>query len=64
MSISDKQLAGNQRRSLRVIKERLLAMADQWDGRDQFNAGELTDLADKVGSVSDGLVTDEKQEAA
>jgi hypothetical protein len=56
MSLTDKQLAGNQRRTLRKMRERLLAMAGDWDGLDGFNVSELTDLADKAESVAIGLV--------
>jgi hypothetical protein len=59
MTITDKQLAGNQRRSLRKIRARLLEMADQWDGVDQFNLSELTGLADKVEEVAVGMVADD-----
>lgn len=57
--ITDKQLAGNQRRTLRKMRERLLEMAEAWDGVDQFNVSELTDLADKVESVSVGMIADD-----
>lgn len=60
MSLTDKQLAGNQRRTLRAMRERLLTMAAEWDGVDGFNETELTELADKVQAVSEGLVADEK----
>jgi hypothetical protein len=58
-TLTDKQLAGNQRRSLRAIKDRLLAMADEWDGRDEFNRSELTDLAEKAQTVAEGLNAEE-----
>lgn len=54
-----KQLAGSQRRSLRAIRERLLKMAEAWDGVDQFNMSELTDLADHAERVSAQMVADE-----
>jgi hypothetical protein len=52
MSLTAKQIAGNQRRTLRSMRERLQKMADDWDGVDQFNLGQLTDLADKVEEVA------------
>ncbi|MCW0207605.1 MAG: hypothetical protein OJK14_10940 [Achromobacter sp.] len=58
-SLTPKQLAGSQRRSLRAIRERLLSMAEAWDGVDQFNLGELTDLADHVERVSASMVSDD-----
>ncbi|WP_238890964.1 hypothetical protein [Achromobacter insuavis] len=54
-----KQLAGRQRRSLRAIRERLLSMAEAWDGIDQFNMGELTDLADHSERVSAQMAADD-----
>jgi hypothetical protein len=63
MSVSEKQQAGHQRRSLHAMRQRILAMANAWDGLDQFNVSELTDLADKVQSVADGLVADEADRA-
>ncbi len=63
MSQTEKQIAGNQRRSLRKMREQLLAMASAWDGLDQFNMGQLTELADKVESVSGELITDDDLEA-
>lgn len=59
MSQSDKQLAGNQRRTLRAMRERLLKMASEWDGVDQFNMGQLTDLADQVEKVAAEMVVEE-----
>lgn len=59
MTITDKQLAGNQRRSLRAMRVKLLAMADQWDGRDQFNLGELTRLADDFEEVAANMIDDD-----
>ncbi|WP_020164689.1 hypothetical protein [Methyloversatilis discipulorum] len=58
MPITDKQLAGNQRRSLRVMRAKLLAMAGEWDGRDQFNLSELTRLADDVEEVAINMTDD------
>lgn len=59
MTQTEKQIAGNQRRSLRKMREQLLSMASAWDGVDQFNMGQLADLADKVEAVSAELVTDD-----
>jgi hypothetical protein len=59
MSQSDKQLAGNQRRSLRAMSAKLLRMAEEWDGVDQFNLSQLMDLADKVESVAAEMITDD-----
>lgn len=59
MSLTDKQLAGNQRRSLRKMRARLLEMAAEWDGVDQFNLSQLTELADKVEEVAVGMIADE-----
>lgn len=59
MSLTDKQLAGNQRRTLRKMRARLLEMANEWDGVDQFNLSELTDLADKVEEVAVSMIADE-----
>ncbi|WZB60843.1 hypothetical protein WJ970_24230 [Achromobacter xylosoxidans] len=58
-SLTPRQLAYRQRRSLRAIRERLLNMAEAWDGLDQFNMGELTDLADRIEQVFGQLTTDD-----
>ena len=44
MSQTEKQLAGNQRRTLRAMRERLLCMAAEWDAVDQFNMSQLTNF--------------------
>lgn len=59
MSQSDRQLAGNQRRTLRSMRKRLLDMAAEWDGVDQFNAAELERLADLAEEVAAGMVAEE-----
>lgn len=59
MSLTDKQLAGHQRRALRTIRERLLKMAGEWDGRDQFNVTQLTELADRAEDVATEMVADD-----
>lgn len=41
MILTCKQLAGNQRRTLRVMRLRLLSMAGEWAGVDQFLLSEL-----------------------
>jgi hypothetical protein len=58
MTITDKKLAGHQRRSLRAIRAKLLAMAGEWDGRDQFRLSELTRLADDVEEVAINMTDD------
>jgi len=58
MTITDKQLAGNQRRTLRAMRARLLGMAGEWDGRDQYNQSQITELADQTEEVAAGLVED------
>lgn len=63
MALTDKQLAGNQRRSLRAIRGRLLAMSAAWDGVDQFNMSELEALADKAEEVAAGMVVLEDEDA-
>lgn len=63
MALSDKQLAGNQRRTLRAMRERLLAMASDWDGRDQFNMSELTEAAERLDTVAEDLVESAKGDA-
>lgn len=59
MSLTDKQLAGHQRRALRTIRERLLKMAGEWDGRDQFNVTQLTELADQAEEVAVSMVAED-----
>lgn len=60
MSLTEKQLAGNQRRTLRAMRERLLKMAAEWDGVDQFNAGQLEALADQAEQVAKDFVADDE----
>lgn len=59
MSQTDKQLAAGQRRSLRAMREKLLRMANEWDGVDQFNMAQLTDLADQAERVATEMVADD-----
>lgn len=60
---TEKQIAGNQRRTLRAMREKLLELASAWDGLDQFNMGQLTDLADQVETVAADLVAEDKAPA-
>lgn len=48
---TDRQLAGNQRRTLKAMRKRLIEMSAEWDGVDQFNMSELEALADHVEGV-------------
>lgn len=59
MTISDKRLSSNQRRRLMSIRAQLMNMADEWDGRDQFNMSNLIDLADKAEQVATELVVED-----
>ena len=59
MSQSARQIAGGQRRSLRAMRERLLVMADAWEGVDEFNRTQLTELADKAEEVAVHMVDDD-----
>lgn len=52
-----KQLAGNQRRTLRAIRAKLLRMSDEWDGTDQYNMSALTTLADQIEKLAMEMVT-------
>ena len=56
MTLTPKQLAGHQRRSLRSIRERLLKMSSDWDDIDQFNVNTLEALADQVEQVATNMV--------
>lgn len=58
MTITDKQLAGNQRRTLRTMRAKLVAMAGEWDGRDQFNMSELERLASEIEDVAVTMTVD------
>lgn len=59
MSMTQRQLAGNQRRTLRAMRARLLSMAADWDEIDQFNVSKLTEIADTVEVVAAEMVPDE-----
>lgn len=63
MSLTEKQLAGNQRRSLRAMRDRILAMANEWEGVDQFNVSMLTEVADKITEVAADLVAEDGKAA-
>lgn len=63
MSLTDKQLAGHQRRTLRAMRERLLSMSGEWDGRDQFNLSELQRVADQLEEVAVQMVEDDSRPA-
>lgn len=52
MSLTDKQIAGGQRRTLRRMREQLLRMADKWEGVDEFARSRLTELADHAEQVA------------
>ncbi|MCU7371584.1 host-nuclease inhibitor Gam family protein [Paucibacter sp. O1-1] len=52
VSLSAKQLAAGQRRTLRTMRERLLRMADDWEDLDEYARSCLTDLADKAEEVA------------
>ncbi len=56
MSLSGLQIAGNQRRTLRTMRQRLLEMADAWDGVDEYNRTQLTELADQAEKVAAEMV--------
>ncbi len=62
MSRTAAQLAAGQRRTLRAMRERLLSMADEWDGFDEYARTELTELADRAESVA-VAITPEPTEA-
>ncbi len=57
-----KRLAGHQRRTLRSIRGRLLAMSSVWDGVDQYNMSALCDLAEEVEKVAAEMVPDDVME--
>lgn len=58
MSQSDKQIAGNQRRTLRKMRKQLLTMAEAWEGVDEFNRTQLTELSDQAEKVAVDMVDD------
>jgi hypothetical protein len=54
---TERQLAGHQRRTLRAMRARLLTMASFWDGIDQYNVTQLTELADQAEEVAASMVS-------
>lgn len=50
-----RQLAAYQRRSLRSMQSKLQEMSAAWDGVDQFNLGELDDLAKRCAEIAETL---------
>jgi hypothetical protein len=56
MSQSPKQIASAQVRSLRAIRKKLLAMAEQWVDVDEYNISKLCELADHTEDVAVNLV--------
>ena len=60
MSQSERQIAGAQRRTLRTMRQRLLQMAEAWDGVDEFNRTQLTELADQAEKVAGEMVADDE----
>ncbi len=58
---TSKQIAAGQVRSLRVMREKLLGMAKQWEDLDEFNISELETLAYQVEKVAAGFVQDSKE---
>jgi len=59
--ITHKQIAANQRRSLKAMKKKLLDMSAQWGDVDTYNEGYLEELANKVQEISDNLVDPEAE---
>lgn len=55
---SKKQIASGQRRTLKAMKSRLIDMAAEWDGEDQYCMNSLDELATKVQETSDLLLED------
>lgn len=60
MSTTDKQIAGNQRRTLRAMRERLLRMADEWEELDEYARTQLTELADKAEEVAIAITPEDQ----
>jgi hypothetical protein len=52
MNRTDKQVAAGQVRSLRTLRAKLLTMADEWEGLDEYIRTCLTELADHAEMVS------------
>ncbi len=56
--ITDRQLSAYQRRTLRTMREKLLTMAEIWDGRDQYLLTCLTEAADSIEKAALELTED------
>lgn len=59
MSRTSRQQAGQQRRTLRALRVRLLKLSESWEGVDEFNRGALEDLADRVEWVAAQMVQED-----
>lgn len=59
-----KQLAARHRRTLRTMRVKVLAMAEQWEDLDQFCVNELEALADGIEVSAAGLIDDATAEAS
>jgi len=55
-TLTKKQIAAGQRRSLKAIKRKLEGMAAHWCDVDLFCMGALEELAKRVQQLSDDLV--------
>ncbi|PAT34939.1 hypothetical protein [Vandammella animalimorsus] len=62
MSLTNKQLAGYQRRTLHKFRDALHMMAEAWANRDEFNRSQLNDLARQVDGLAAELTVDEEPE--
>lgn len=58
MSRTDKQIAAGQVRSLRTMRAKLLNMADEWEGLDEYARTCLTELAEQAEQVALNLLPD------
>lgn len=58
MNRTDRQIAAGQVRSLRTMRGKLLTMADEWEGVDEYIRTCLTELADQAEQVSLELLGD------
>lgn len=57
---TEKQLAAGQVRTLRSMRQKLLVMADQWEGVDEYNRTRLTELSDLADEIGGEFVPDDK----
>lgn len=55
---SNKQLAAGQRRKLERIKGEILAMADDWEDRDNYLVSVLHDAANKLDKTKKSIEAD------